>query len=92
MQVTYQNSSILSNRFSISTYFSSIWPIDTTLSDATTLGQRGPGSDGNEEVFRNSQGSNITETSPSDCLVSYPEHSLGDLTLLQSQNDSEFGI
>ena len=30
---------------------SSILPIDTTLSGATTLGQSGPGSDGNEGVF-----------------------------------------
>ena len=31
-------------QFSISTQFSSIWPIDRTLSDATTLGHSGPGS------------------------------------------------
>ena len=30
---------------------SSIGPIDRTLSGATTLGQSGPGSNGNEEVF-----------------------------------------
>ena len=30
---------------------SSIWPIDKTLSSATTLGQSGPGSDGNEVYF-----------------------------------------
>ena len=29
----------------------SICPIDMTLSDATTLGQSGPESDGNEGVF-----------------------------------------
>ena len=29
--------------------YSFIWPIDRTLSGATTLGQSGPGSDGNEE-------------------------------------------
>ena len=45
---------------------SSIWPIDRTPSDVTTLGQSGPGSNGNEGA------------SPSDCLVSYPGHSLGD--------------
>ena len=33
--------------------------------------QSGPGSDGNEGVLR------IPQTSPSDCLVSYPRHSLG---------------
>ena len=37
--------------FSISTQFSSIWPIDRTLSGATTPGQSGPGSDGNEGVL-----------------------------------------
>ena len=29
----------------------SIWPIDWTLSGATTLGQSGPGSNGNERVL-----------------------------------------
>ena len=32
------------------------------------------GSDGNEEVLRIHHISSITEASPSDCLVSYPEH------------------
>ena len=47
-----------------------------TLSGATTPGQNGPGSDGNEGVLRIPQSSSITGTSPSDCLVSYPGHSL----------------
>ena len=34
--------------FSISTQFSSIWPIDRALSGATTPGQSRPSSDGNE--------------------------------------------
>ena len=63
-------------RFSISTQFISIWPIDRTLSGATILGQSGPGSDGNEGVIRISQSSSITGTAPSDCLVSFPGHSL----------------
>ena len=46
----------------ISLQFSSIWPIDKTLSGATTLSQNGPGSDGNEG------GLHIIP----DCLVSYP--------------------
>ena len=58
------------------TQFSSIWPIDRTLSGATNPDQSGPGSDGNEEVLRIHQSSSITETSPSDCLVPYPRHSL----------------
>ena len=58
-------------QFSISTQFSSIWPIDRTLSVATTPGQRGPGSNGNKGVFRNPQNASITEASTSsDCLVS----------------------
>ena len=64
-------------RFSISTQFSSIWPIDRTLSSATTPGYSGPGSDGNERILFIPQSSIITGTSPSDCLVSYAGHSLG---------------
>ena len=63
-------------QFSISTQFCSIWPKDRTLSGASTLGQSGSGRDGNKEVIRIPQSPNITRTSPSDCLVSYPGHSL----------------
>ena len=63
-------------QFSIITQFSSIWPIDRTLS--------GVKSDGNKGVFCIPQSSSITGTSPSDCLVLYPGHSLGvGLTPLQ---------
>ena len=55
----------------------SIQPIDKALSGATTQGQRGPGSNDNEVVLHIPQSSSITETLPSDCLVSYPGHSLG---------------
>ena len=55
---------------------SSIWPIDRTLSGATTSDQSGPESDGNEGVFCIPQTSNITGASPSDYLMSYPGHSL----------------
>ena len=58
--------------------FSSIWPIDKTLSGATTQAHSGPWSNGNEGVHRIPQSSSITEASPSDCLVSYPGHSLGE--------------
>ena len=64
-------------QFSISTQFHSIWPIDRTLSGATTPGQSRPGSDGNEGVLHIPESSSITGTSASDCLVSYPGHSLG---------------
>ena len=47
------------------------------LSDAITTDQSGPGSNGNEGVLRIPQSSSIAGTSPSDCLVSYPGHSLG---------------
>ena len=70
-------------QFSISMYFSSIWPIDKTLLSATTPGQSRPGSDGNEEVLCIPESSSITGTSPSDRLVSYPGYLLqGDLTPL----------
>ena len=52
---------------------SSIWPIDRTLSSATAPSQSGSGSTGNEGVLRIPQSSNITEASPSDYLVLYPE-------------------
>ena len=57
--------------------FRCIWPIDSALSGATIPGQSGPGSNGNEEVLWIPQSSSITGASPSDCLVSYPGHSLG---------------
>ena len=56
--------------------FSSIWSIDRTLLDSTAPGQSGPGSDGNEGVLSIPQSSSIIVTSPSDCFVSYPGHSL----------------
>ena len=54
-----------------------IWPIDKTLSGATTPSQSGPGNDDNKGVLRILQSSSITEASSSDCLVSYPRYSLG---------------
>ena len=56
---------------------SSIWPIDRTLSGATTLSLSGPGSNGNKGVVHIPQSSCITRVSPSDYLVSCPGHSLG---------------
>ena len=54
----------------------SIWPIDKILSDATTLGQSGPWSNGNEGVLCISK---IPETgcSPSDWFTWYPGYTLG---------------
>ena len=48
-----------------------------TQSGAITPGQRGPESDGNEEVLCIPQSSSITGTSPLDYLVLYTGHSLG---------------
>ena len=48
----------------------------TIQQSATTPGQSGPGNDGKEGVLCIRQSSCITRTTPSDCLVSYPEHSL----------------
>ena len=47
------------------------------LSGATTPGQSGPGSDGNEGLLRIPQSSSTAGTSSSDCLVSYLGHSFG---------------
>ena len=64
-------------QFSISIKFNSIWPIDRTLRGATTPGQSGPESDGNEGVLCIPQSSsNITGISLSNCLVSYPRQPL----------------
>ena len=51
-------------------------PIDRTLFGATTSGQSGPGSNGNEGVLHNPQSFSITGTSPWNFLVSYLGHSL----------------
>ena len=68
----------LTFQFSISTQFSSIWPIGRTLSDATTLGQSRPGSNANKKVLCFPQSYSITGASSSDCLMSYPGHLLGE--------------
>ena len=59
--------------------------MNRALSGATTPGQSGPGSDGNEGVIRIPQSSSIAGSSPSNCLVSYPGHFLrgGGLNPLQ---------
>ena len=64
------------NQSGVITQFSSILPIVRTLSGETTPGQSGHGGNGNEGVLHISQSFRTTGTSPSDCLVSYPGHSL----------------
>ena len=61
----------------------SIWTqfylsIDRTLSGAITPGQSRTDSNGNQGLLHIPQSSSIIGTSPSDCLVSYPRHSLGE--------------
>ena len=73
-------------QFSIGMQFSSTWPIDRKLSCATTAGQREPGSDGNGWILHIPQSSSITGVSSSDCLVSYPGHSLEGVLPLQRSN------
>ena len=53
-----------------------IWPINRTLSGATSLGLSGHGSNSNEGVHHTHQSSSITGASPSDYSVSYPGHAL----------------
>ena len=60
----------------MSTQFSVVWPVYRTLLHATTPGQSGSESTGNKEVFSIPQSPSITGVSPSDCLMSYPGHSL----------------
>ena len=60
------------------TRISSIWPLDRPYEVLPLWGQSGPGSNGNKGVLHIPQSSSITGTSPSDCLVSYSEHSLGE--------------
>ena len=69
-------------QFSIITLFSSIWPIDRTISGAITLSQSGIRSDGNNGVFRIPQSSSISGASPLDWLVSYPGHFVEGVLLL----------
>ena len=54
----------------------SIWPIERTLSSATTLGQSGPRTNGNEGLLWIPQIS-MAGTSLSDGLMSYPGNLLG---------------
>ena len=49
-------------QFIISTLFISIWPIDRTLSGATSPSKSGPVTDGNEGLLRIPQSSNLTGT------------------------------
>ena len=56
----------------------SILPIDRTLSGATYPGQSGPIRDDNVGIFPIPKSFCITGVPPSNCLMSYPGHSLGE--------------
>ena len=72
--------------------------MDRTPSGATTTDLNWPGSDSKTCVLCITQISGITGTSPSDCLVSYPEYSLGksylstDMQLVYSAASADGGI
>ena len=70
--------------------FSSIWPINKIISNATTPGQNGTGSNGNEGVLHIPRSANIIGTSLFDCLVSYPEHSLGEVSYSSAKVQSVY--
>ena len=55
-----------------------MWPIDWTLSGATTPGQSGPSNEGVLHIHKVSKAWAL----PSDCLMSYLGHSLGEVLLL----------
>ena len=76
------NSSIWITQFSISTQFSSILPIDWTLSGATTPDQSRPGNDENKWGNAQSQNPSITGASPSDWLVSLQDTHWGSINPL----------
>ena len=62
--------------YAVSTSNSFFLHIYSTLSGATTPGHSGLWSDGNIGTLPIPQSFNITGASPSDCLLSYPGHSL----------------
>ena len=72
----YKNVLFQAIHFSINTQYSSIWPIDKTLSGDTIPVQSRPESDGNKGLLCIPRNPSITGTSPSDCLESYPGHPL----------------
>ena len=67
----------------------SIWPINGTRTGANTPGQNEAGSNCNERVRYIPQSSK-TETSPTDCLVSYPEQSLVEGSYLSAEMQSVY--
>ena len=68
---------------------SSIRPIDRTQAGATNPVQSGPRSDVHEGIRCIPQSFSITGTTQSDCLVSYPGHTLGE-SYLSAEKQSAY--
>ena len=66
----------MSEQFYFKQFSLNIKHLYRTLSGATTAGLSGPGSDRNEGVLCIPQSFSISGTSPSDCLMSNPGHTL----------------
>ena len=86
-QVLLHNSHNLTSVICLRTVCS-IWPIERTLSGATTPGQSGPGSNGNKGVLHITQISKA-RASLSDSLLSYPGHVLHQVFSLDDSSSSE---
>ena len=67
----------------------SIWPIDMTLSGATTLVQSGPGGNTNEGLLHIPKSSKAGDSS-SGCLVWYPRHSLWGVGITPAEMQSVY--
>ena len=67
-----------------------IWSIDRTLSGATTPGQSGPGSEGDEGVLSITQSSSITGASPSNGLSHKQDTRKGDGSYLSAEMRSVY--
>ena len=65
-------------QLSISTQFSSIWPIERSYEVLPFQAKVDLGAIANEGVLHIPQRSSVTGTLPSDCLVSKSGHSLGE--------------
>ena len=79
-------------QFSISTQFTSIWPIDRTMSGDTAPGQSEPWSNGNEGVLLIRQSSSITEASPSEIVLCHIQNTHWRGSYPSAEKQSVFSI
>ena len=97
-QLNDQTVPFLTIQFSISDLFAhslnvkQFYLTHRTLSDATTPGQSGPGSNGKEGVLYIPKSSSITGASPSDYLVSYQGHLLWGGSYTSAEMQSAYSI